>query len=217
MTAKGDAPEKILEIAAGDPSALIAMTTRGRSGVTRLLLGSVTAGVLRETRGPILIVRARKQAPPESVATVRTLITPVDGSPHAELALPHTADVAKALGASVLLVHVTPVVQPDGHATTLARGRAERLYRQLDSLAESYLDDLSADLDDKGVTGVRGVIVQGEPADAIRRITKETPDCMVVMATHGRSAIGRLLHGSVTDVVVRESFCPVLAVRADTE
>src|SRR5262245_58898575 len=93
---------------------LIVMTSRGRSGVTRWLLGSVAEGVARESPAPTLIVRAEKDA--AAMALGGAGLVPLDGSPLAETAIEPAAWLAAALanggkGGSASL-HLLYVVQP---------------------------------------------------------------------------------------------------------
>jgi nucleotide-binding universal stress UspA family protein len=77
---QGSAAEAIIEKAAADKSTLITMTTHGRSGLNRWLLGSVAEKVLRATTNPLLLVRAVHEGKAEGEATLKSIIVPLDGS-----------------------------------------------------------------------------------------------------------------------------------------
>ena len=90
-----------------DPAALIAMSTHGRSGVARWVMGSVTDKVLHSVQNPLLIVRP-EDGDSTTAANIRTIIVPLDGSSLAEQVLPHVMTVAKALDCKISLIRVTP-------------------------------------------------------------------------------------------------------------
>lgn len=81
---EGDAASYVVREAAKDAATLVAMSTHGRSGVTRWLLGSVTDKVLQATTSPMLVVRAKKQEDFTPDVKLTTAIVPLDGSPVAE-------------------------------------------------------------------------------------------------------------------------------------
>ena len=100
---KGKAEQVIIETAAADKGTLITMATHGRSGMNRWLLGSVAEKVLRGGTNPMLLVRATEEAKTDSVATVKSIVVPLDGSELAEGVLPTVAELAKTLKLAVVL------------------------------------------------------------------------------------------------------------------
>jgi nucleotide-binding universal stress UspA family protein len=79
-------------------------------------------------------------------------------------------------------------------------------------MAETHLQDIVARLAKDGVTATPFIRV-GNPVDEINRIIDEEQVSLVVMGTHGRSGLEKLLVGSVAERVVRSAACPVLTVR----
>ncbi len=194
---EGDAASLIVNEAAKDPNTLIAMSTHGRSGITRWVMGSVTDKVLRATTNPLLIVRARPQEGSEqSSASVHidNLVVPVDGSPRAEEVLPHLVALSKSIGGMVSLVRVVP--SRDG-----------------ESEANTYVSEVAARLRQEGVSLVEDQVRQGEPAGELLDMLQSSPHTLVAMTTRGRSGLERWVLGSVTDRVVRHSGTPVLVIR----
>jgi nucleotide-binding universal stress UspA family protein len=92
---QGKAAEAIIEKATADNSILIAMTTHGRSGLNRWLLGSVAEKVLRGSTNPLLLVKAVPNAATEGEATLKSIVVPLDGSKLAESVLPAVTRIAK--------------------------------------------------------------------------------------------------------------------------
>ena len=125
-------------------------------------------------------------------ATVIRILVPVDGSPEASAALPYAAALATPGTEIVLLTVVPSATDADAARAGLATA-AQRLR----------------------VAGqtVRTEVATGNPARRIVDIAAELRAEMIVMASHGRGAIGRLIYGSVADRVGRESPVPVMVVR----
>ena len=194
---EGSPASSIASEGAKEPDTLIAMTTHGRSGISRWLLGSVTDKVLHATTNPLLMVRAYDQENPPEAVNLQTIIVPLDGSSLAEQALPHAVSLAKALKLRVLLVRVTPSLE--------------------DARVMQYLHQVQEKLNNQRVSSVEERLLKGHAADAIVGLARETPHSLVAMTTHGRSGVGRWLLGSIADRVVRHSRDLVLMIRAAEE
>jgi nucleotide-binding universal stress UspA family protein len=210
----GRPAEVIVARAAADPNTLIAMATHGRSEVQRWLLGSVAHKVLLTTSSPLLLVRPDGKFENLRVAPLERLIVPLDGSDLAERALPYAGALAKKLGLEISLAQVYSF---DGMIHNSLDGYVpdwERLRETIKRETQSYLDQVSDRLTRTGVRQLSTAVLRGEPAEEIIKLARRTPHSLVVMCTHGRSGIGRLLLGSVTDRVVRHSGDPVLVIRA---
>ena len=190
----GDPTSWIVNEAEKEPDTLIAMSTHGRSGPARLVLGSVTNKVLHSTSVPVLVLRPRDGEATVPEAELKHVIVPLDGSSLAEQVLPHVVFLAKALGLTVTLLRVATFHQNGPLLNYLEKVR-ERLVR--------------ADL-----PRVKTRSIGDHPAETIVTVARETPHGMVAMTTHGRSGIRRAVLGSVTDHVVRHCGEPVLVIRA---
>jgi nucleotide-binding universal stress UspA family protein len=219
----GDPSDSIASEAAREPDTLVAMTTHGRSGIGRWLLGSVTDRVLHTTTNPLLMVRAYDQEHPPEAVKFETIIVPLDGSSLAEQVLPHAEALAKSLRLKVLLVRAVSSLgehhqylehyQVDSSATVYS-GMYEEFAREADARAMEYLHRVKEQLTRHRVFSVEERLLRGHAADSITELAQEVPHSLVAMTTHGRSGIGRWLLGSVTDRVVRRSRDLVLVVRA---
>ncbi|MBM3935025.1 MAG: universal stress protein [SAR202 cluster bacterium] len=104
--AEGNAANRIVQAAESAPRTLIVICTRGRSGIKRWMLGSVTDKVVRTSTTPVLVVRGNARS--EESIKVERVVLPLDGSPLAEQAIPHAAALASALKAKVTTVFVAP-------------------------------------------------------------------------------------------------------------
>jgi nucleotide-binding universal stress UspA family protein/predicted transcriptional regulator len=222
---RGQPAEQI--IAAGRAHDLIAMATHGRSGLGRLVYGSVADQVLCRATVPVLLVRAGADAV-AMLNPLRRVVVPLDGSALAEQALPLATELARRAGATVMLltsIHwatrlfgANPgLVDP----TTLDRRALTHPYVQdyltevADEQAHEYLDEIRQRLVEQGLTVQ--VAVRLEPAaEAILGCATQPAADLIVMTTHGRSGLRRWLLGSVAEQVLQRATTPVLLVRAVT-
>ncbi len=207
----GNAAEVIADKAAAHPGTLIAMSTHGRSGVQRWLLGSTANKLLHAITSPLLLVRATNDWNPGETAALKKILVPLDGSRLAESSLPHVAEVAKKMKLKVVLVRVyDPLAQ--GHMPYV-----ERIEEKMREEAKVYLEEKVQQLKSKGLDEVSYLLSKGRAAREIINIARATPDNLVAMSTHCRSGIGRWVLGSVTDRVVCRSGDPVLVIRASAD
>ena len=170
------------------------MATHGRSGLKRLVMGSVTETVLRQTSVPLLACR------PGFRMEGWTHVVALDGSPRAESILADLVPLTKRMGATLHLVHI----ETDRHRSSKAREGGGDM--------ESYLERLSTYLVSQGVS-VRTAIRRGSAGAGIVSYAEEVAAGLVAMATHGRTGLSRALMGSVAEEVLRKGSCPMLLRR----
>ena len=190
---EGDPASWIVDKAEKELGTIIAMSTHGRSGIARSLLGSVTDKVMHATNSPLMVVGSRDEQVPVFEVEFKQVIVPLDGSKLAESVLPHVITLAKSLNLTALLVKVT--------------------CRREEAESKDYLLEVGEKLHQQGVSSIENVTLHGSPPEAIVDIGRQIQNSLVAMTTHGRSGIKRWLLGSVTDRVVKESGDPVLIVR----
>lgn len=211
---EGDAAEAIIKEADARPGTLIVMATHGRSGLGRWLMGSVTDKVVRHAHQPTLVVRARDDAD-GSRANIGEVILPLDGSATAEAAIPHAVEMSKLLGVGISLIRA---VSPASHADAFVEYMPDSYQRLVEDAredAEEYLDGVATRIRNQGISEVRSEASIGNASSAIVDLARAADEPLVVMATHGRSGVGRWMLGSVADRVVRHGPGPVLVVRPD--
>jgi nucleotide-binding universal stress UspA family protein len=192
LTDGGDPASGIVEEAKKVPGTLVAMSTHGRSGVGRWLMGSVTDRVLHATGTPLLIFRSQPGENTAPDTDFQRVIVPLDGSVLAEESLPHLKALAQGLKITAVLVRVTG----DGD----------------EAQCRTYLSDVADNLKQQGLENIEELVLDGHAAEAIIDIARETPNNLVVMTTRGRSGVKRWMLGSVTDRVVKYSGVPVLVI-----
>jgi universal stress protein A len=140
----------------------------------------------------------------------KRVLVALDGSTSSEAVLRFVLEIAGPLDMTVMLLRV---VEPPVPAVTddVYRAPLETLEeRRCD--AEEYLAPIAAALRARGV-GTAWEVRQGRPADEILAAAAESGVDMVAMATHGRTGFGRLLFGSVAEMVLRRTTVPVFMIR----
>ena len=213
---QGQADQIIIEKAAGDKETLIGMATRGRSGIHRWLMGSVAEKVLRGATNPLLLVRGDEEGKSDGVATLKSIVVPLDGSKLAEIALPRAVDLAKKLGLEIVLTRAYQIPLSNyGVADAAYIPNPNALMNVVKEEAGAYLETKVNELRQNGVEKVSSILLLGSGADEIIDLARTTPDNLIAMSTHGRSGVKRWALGSVTEKVVRHSGDPVLVVRAE--
>lgn len=224
--------EAILDVANEEGAGLIAMSTHGRSGIGRFLLGSVADRVVHHTHIPLLLVRSTGQDNQNGAAfaTYRRILVPLDGSELASAVLPFALEMARCTGAAVTLlqsVHEPELETAEAH-TMLALGGAatttpgestrlsDNLAMQIERETEPAQSNLNAAADAFRAAGIQveTVVEVGRPAETILDAAASSGADMIAMATHGRSGIRRFLIGSIADRVVQHADVPVLLVRS---
>jgi universal stress protein A len=135
---------------------------------------------------------------------IRTIIYPTDFSRRSEYAFHLACALARDYGARMILAHVKapPVVMGE--------------FGAVPAEPPGYLETLKAELANYRPTPnieVERIVVEGDPAVEIARLAKEHKADLIVMGTHGRSGLGRLLIGSVAEAVLRKAPCPVLTIK----
>ena len=223
---RGPAADVIVAVAGGDPTALVVMSTHGRGGISRWVMGSVTDKVLHTIPNPMLIVRANVLGPAAPESSLRSVVVPLDGSPLSELAIPHAISVAGALSAGITVLRITP--SEDQYRTQLNLALPEMGTGTMPDFDMASPDELTADdaaeasgyLDDvrnrMSIDHAHGVATEHQVNDNIAQTIIERSSAqpsLVAMTTHGRSGVGRMVLGSVTDRVIRHSNLPVLVIR----
>lgn len=201
------AAEVILEYADEIKADLIVMGTHGHRGPARLFLGSVAAELVRVAPCPVLTIREGEEA--GDARAFENILAPVDFSDHSEEAVKIAKALAARFGAKLQLLHVInsqtlPAVY--GAATVLEV--TERMNsRSLAALRE--LGEASGMPD----VPVEATVLAGPPDLEIANFASEHECDLIVLPTHGRTGLGRLLLGSTAERTVRTAPCPVLVTR----
>ena len=195
--------QAILALAKESGADLIVMGTHGRSGLDRVVMGSVTEKVLRKANCPVLVVRKPAHdfgpsAPASAPAPLKKIIACTDFSDNAERALSYAASLAEEYGAQLTLLHVVPEISPSAN---LPRATAELSRRLAESLAKETFS-----------SSVQSIVRIGRPYEEIIQLALESQADLVVMGVRGQNTLDAAIFGSTTHRVIQLGPCPVLAV-----
>lgn len=193
---------------------LVVMTTHGRGGLRRAWLGSVADRLIRTLDVPILAVRSGQNGAASGPVGFDEILVPLDGSPLAEAALGPATAIARLWDCEISLVQIVPAVAlATDPPTSFPTEWDEQLTTIRREAAEDYLRDVAERLREAGVKASGVAVVGGGIAETLLALATPKRERLVVMATHGRGGVRRLLLGSVADKVVRGAEVPVLIVR----
>jgi nucleotide-binding universal stress UspA family protein len=157
------------------------------------------------------------------------ILVPLDGSELAARALPHAETLAKLSNARVVLLQVIPTTAMLASETSVpspglglptvdpfvSTSQFQAVEDTMTEEAKTTLDEAAARLRTSSLQ-VETVVLKGAPADAILSYAKERQIDLIVMSTHGRTGLARLVFGSVAENVLHHASCPVLLVRVVT-
>lgn len=149
-----------------------------------------------------------------------------DGSDLAAAAIPHAVTIAAATGAEVVVSQVIDSVAQVISQTSIATiepmpgGRitaelAEESVAAQRAAAQQNIEAVKAQLTTQGVKSVSTAVLEGPAGSSICDAATQLGVDMIVIATHGRSGLGRAVLGSVADHVVRHAHCAVLVIRPE--
>lgn len=196
------AQDAITAYASRERADLLVLGTHGRTGIGRLLLGSVAEACVSRAPCPVLTVPA--SSPVESVPAHAPILVPVDFTRRTGAALEAARGLARLLGSPIEAVHVVrdagpyPDLIPDVISVSDSDPEGDAIVRE-------RIAALGPDI-------AAAHVLFGTPARAIAKVARERGAAMIVMATHGRRGIERAAMGSIAEATLRRSPCPVLTL-----
>lgn len=206
---KGSPDDVIPEVAAEVGADLVVVSTHGRTGIRRFLLGSVAEHVVRRSPVTVLVTRG------EGRGDFRRVLVGTDFSPAADKAL-RQAVALSAPGAIIDVVHVWHYPPGAWGLETLA-DRTDALAALQTALTEGAQergDRLLEEWKDSG-RQVRFELLHGPAASAMTARAETTGADLVAIGTHGYRGFRRFLLGSIAEATVRHAPCSVLVAHAE--
>ncbi len=148
---------------------------------------------------------------------IRSILLPTDFSECGNYALTHATSLARTFGASIICVHaIEPIVPSVGYSGMTEPLPIADITEQLEDSAGRALPKLAECEECEGLE-VEELIVHGDAASEIVRVARERNVDLIVISSHGRTGLGRMLFGSTAEAVVRHASCPVLVVKPPQE
>jgi nucleotide-binding universal stress UspA family protein len=197
---EGETYERIVDLSDAENCDIIVMGRRGLKKIDRTLVGSVTARVIGHTQRDVLVV------PGGTTLGWNRILVATDGSKFSGIAINKAIDFAKAYGGSLVVVSVVDVP---------AEFYAEAP-QAVDDMVRKAKEYTSAVRKQAEAAGVKAETYVGEAEafEAIVKLAKDEGVNMIVVGSHGRTGLRRLLMGSVTEKVIGHAPCPVLVVKS---
>ena len=196
---RGEPHERIVERAAAGDRDLIIMGAKGHSFLERVLVGSVTQRVVGFSKTDVLVV------PTAGEIAWEKILLATDGSEYSAAAAARAVDLAQAYGSELKVLSVMDI-------PGLTEGQAAGTMPALFAAHQGYVDEVTgqaARLDVKAA----GFVREGRAFQAITALAREEKAGLIVMGSHGRTGLTRLLMGSTTEKVIGHAPCPVLVVK----
>jgi len=198
--------QAIVEEAKKNQADMIIMGRRGRTGLRRLLMGSVTAKVIGHASCDVLVV------PRDAEIRYQKILLATDGSKYSAAAASEAIGIAKRCGSFLYVVCVVPSETASPFDIVHSEMQHEMIAQNELRVGEKNVNDLLAAAKQEGVR-VEGLIIEGRPYEAIVENAREKDVDLIVMGSHGRTGLERLLMGSVTERVVGHADCSVLIAK----
>ena len=148
---------------------------------------------------------------------IRSILFPTDFSECGNYALSYAASLARTFHAAIICVHVIEQIVPTvGYTGMTEPLPLTDITEQLEDSAERELPKI-AECEECSGLEVEELIVHGDAAAEIERVAKERNVDLILISSHGRTGLGRILFGSTAEAVVRHASCPVLVVKPPQE
>jgi len=210
-----DSARAILEMEARTAADLVVMATHGRTGIAHLLLGSVAEKVVRESTRPVFTTRRGELL--SGVKPFQKILVPVDIADPTNAALVCARQIAEQSSGMVYPLHIVPTDETELLLHDVYEAREDKISHKVNAVvAEKVARHKLAELAARHLAGIhyRPLLhVSGDPAKTILAVEVDVGADLIVMTTHGVSGFFHLLLGSITERMMREANCPVLAFR----
>ncbi|MBI3854548.1 MAG: universal stress protein [Planctomycetes bacterium] len=204
----GKPAEEILRTAETEKSSMIAMTSHGRTGLSRWIQGSVAEKVARASKVPLLIVPSFPPGPPATAEELafRKILVPTDGSRAAEAAVAPAAELARFFKSEILVLHAEfPFILPGPEYPSFPEGVPTPPLNDEATGGPAELFRAA------GIKVTRATEI-GDPSGVILDQCRSAGADLIALATHGRSGVKRWVLGSVAERVLRHAETPLLLV-----
>jgi nucleotide-binding universal stress UspA family protein len=186
---------------------MIVMGRRGRTGLKRLMMGSVTAKVIGHSPCNVLVV------PRASRVELKNILVATDGSRHSEAAAIEAIGIARRGGAKLTVISVVPSEAASPFDIVHSEMQRDMITEKEQKAAECNIRNIR-DIAEKEGIAFEGLVREGKPYEAIIAAAGEKNIDLIVVGSHGRTGLEKLLMGSVTERVIGLSPCAILVVKA---
>ncbi len=155
---------------------------------------------------------APTEAPPAQAVSVKPIVFGTDFSPASSAAFDKAVELARKEGAELVIAHVYEPPADMSHSGLADDVITADLEEKIRKDVEAQLDQVVARAREAGVPKVRGVVLAGHASDRLSDLAARTGAEMLILGTHGRTGLRKILTGSVASKAIVTSPCPVLTV-----
>jgi len=201
---EGDPPQVICSTAQEQAADLIALGTHGRRGISRMIMGSVTAKVIAESPCDVLVV---KKPCGTCSGKYEKILVPFDSSPSSKKALETACKLAKLDQSEITVFYVIP-----RYEEMINFVKTESIQKALNQEAEKILDQARETAAALGVT-VKSEIGNGSPSENIVATSAKEGTDLIIMGSYGWRGINKSIIGSTAERVIMSADMPVLVTR----
>ena len=206
-----DQPYKaITEEASKMKSDVIVMGRRGRTGLAKMLMGSVAAKVIGYAPCKVLVV------PRAATISCKNILIATDGSKYSVAAATEAIGIAKRCKSNLIIITVvhTEALSSMSPDTGYTQSQQEVIERQELQRAERNISGVKELAEKEGILA-EGIIAEGRPHEAIVKAALDKNIDLIVVGSHGRTGISKFLMGSITERVIGHAESAVLIVKAE--
>ncbi|MBX9691532.1 MAG: universal stress protein [Cyanobacteria bacterium] len=209
---RGDAKSRIVEAAQQWQANLVIMGSRGRKELESMFLGSVSQAVILQSPCPVIVARSVED-PDESY---RTIIVTVDNSPYSRAMLDWMTTLEWDTKTNFRIVTIVPPLIDtfrDLESGANASGLMSRHSETMDSAKAELQQFASRLISHVGANRVTMQVAEGDPREVILTIAADSGADLIVLGSHGRTGLDRILIGSVSQAIAMHAPCSVAIVR----
>jgi nucleotide-binding universal stress UspA family protein len=196
---EGESYDRLVDLAEAENCGVIIMGRRGTHSTEKSLIGNVTARVIGHSQRDVLVV------PEGTTIGWKKILVATDGSRYSDLAANRAIDFAKSYGGSLTAVSVVDV---PSEFYAEAPGVVDKLIINAKGFAAAVKK--KAETNDVAASTFVG---EGEAFEVITKLSRKEKIDVIIIGSHGRTGLKRLLMGSVTEKVIGHAPCPVLVVK----
>ena len=211
----GDPAEQIVDYADKKNIDLIIMGTRGRSQLTRWILGSVADKVVSATTCPVALISSEnEEAAVRGRKILRKALVILDGTAESEVVIPHVEELASKLDMEVTLLQLVEQAYEyyTGAEDFSHVPVSKEKMNSIKAKARGHLRKLANLLEGKGIT-MAAKVMMGNSAETIIKVASKIDADVLAMATRGRPGISRWIFGSVRDEIVNIGNTLIILVK----
>ena len=204
LVCEGEPPEVLVDIAQGKGADLIALGTHGRKGLKRLLLGSVTSGVIHKSQCDVLVIKKRCT---DCTGSFKSILVAYDGSASSRKCLARSISLARSEGAELTALYVIP-----RYEEMVEFFMTESIRKSLNEEGRKVLSTANEIASKEGFP-LATMVQEGQSAAKVIEMAGKLKSDLIAMGSHGWTGVNKAIIGSTAERVIINAACPVLIVR----